>query len=50
MKKKIFLSESTRPRALLFGMWASTKFVQIIVMGLNGSGGQIFYIDLHRLV
>ena len=31
--KKIFLSEITGPRALLFGMKTSTKFVQMILLG-----------------
>ena len=36
--EKIFLSETTRPRALIFGMkriiwWTSTKFVQIRPLG-----------------
>ena len=45
---KIFLSETTRPRASIFGMWTSTKFVQIIPLGPKLSPSQGSY-SLHRL-
>ena len=45
---KIFLSETTRPRALIFGMLTSTKFVQIIPLGPKLGPSQGSYI-LHRL-
>ena len=52
--EKIFLSETTRPRALIFGMsiieWTSTKFDQIIAMWSKMAclGGHMFYIGLYR--
>ena len=51
---KIFLSEITRHRALIFGLkhhlLNSTKFVQFLPVGLapGGGGGHMFNIGLYR--
>ena len=49
MWKKIFLSETTGPKALIF-VASPTKFVQIFPLGpkMAGPGDQIFYIGLYR--
>ena len=50
--EKIFFSETTKPRALIFGIWyvASTQFIQIIVLGpkMAPPRGHMFYIGLYR--
>ena len=50
--EKIFLSETTRLRSLIFDsiLWTSTKFVQIISLGpkMASRWGQMFYTDLYR--
>ena len=53
---KTFLSETKRPRALIFGMWAYTTFVQIMPLGpkmgpplgVGGEGDHMFFIDIYR--
>ena len=53
--KKIFLSETTRPRALIFGMlYQLVDFYQVYsnyspgAKNRPGPGGQIFYIGFYR--
>ena len=40
--EKNFLSETIRPRTLIFGVWTSTKFVQIMPLG-----SRMLYIGLY---
>ena len=46
--KKIF-SETIKPRALIFGMWTLTKFVQIMPLGPIMARPQGSHV-LHRLI